>query len=470
MSSERLRRIPRTLGFRLGVWSTVFLVATALVSFALAYLFVSAALRQSDRDTIRVELHELAERYRRGGRDAVTREIALQERLGTTDPFLLRVVDGSQAPFVANPQRWAGFDLDRLDSATHGPDREWISLPARHGDKVLEISSLRMPDGALLQVGKTTEGRQEVLEHFRATTFAIVIPLLVLSVAGGTFLAFWALRPIRHIIQTVRAIDSGAMHTRVPTRQAGDELDELGRLFNSMLDRIAALIAGMRGALDAVAHDLRTPITRIRGTAELALRSPSGSDEARHALAECVEESDQLLTLLNTLMDISEAETGALKLTVERVDVSDLVEDAVDLYRHVAEEKGIAISTAASKDLWLAADRTRLRQVLANLIDNAIKYTPSSGHIDVKADHHPGTIVITIRDTGIGITPDEVPRIWDRLYRGDHSRSEHGLGLGLSLVRAVVHAHGGQIGVSSAIGVGSTFTLSLPALADLPQS
>jgi len=441
-----------------------------VVLFALAYVLVSSSVQQRDRESIQRELSELAALYRRGGLAALAQELALQEQLETTEPFLVRVVDpGQRPPFVMAPHRWTGFDLGRLDSGDQSTPQEWILLPARRGDKALEVGSLRMPDGAILQVGKTTDDRVELLERFRANVASAVLPLLVLSLTGGVFLAFWALRPMRQIIQTVRAIEAGEMHARVPTRQTGDELDELGRLFNDMLDRIAILIAGMRGALETVAHDLRTPVTRIRGVAELALRSDEGSDVSRQALADCVEESDQLLTLLNTLMDISEAETGTLKLRLERVNASDLVEDTVDLYRHVAEEKRIVVTTATIPDLWLTADRSRLRQILANLLDNAIKYTPAGGRVEMKTQLQAGTVVFSVKDTGIGLTPDEVPRIWDRLYRGDQSRSERGLGLGLSLVRAVVQAHGGQIGVSSAIGVGSTFTMSLPFSAAPPR-
>src|SRR4030095_4364565 len=177
--------------------------------------------------------------------------------------------------------------------------------------------------------------REAVLYHFRSTVAAVLIPVLLLGAAGGIFLAFWSLRPIRQIIQTVQAIEAGTMNARVPTRPNGDELDELGGLFNRMLDRNDALIIGMRGALDTVAHELRTPVARIRGVAEMALRSDNGSETHRQALADGVEESDQLLTMLNTLMDISEAETGALKLHLDRVNVSVLVEDMVDLYRPV---------------------------------------------------------------------------------------------------------------------------------------
>jgi signal transduction histidine kinase len=463
MSFERLRRAPRTVGFRLAVWSSGVYIASTVVLVGLAYVLVSSSVQERDRESIGFELRELAARYRSGGLAELAQELAVQERLETTEPFLVRVVDpGKRAPFVMAPDRWTGFDLERLDSGDDASGQEWIFLPSRRGDKALEVASLRMPDGAIMQVGKTTDDRVELLERFRANVATAVIPLLLLSLAGGVFLAFWALRPVRQIIQTVRAIEAGNMQARVPTRQTSDELDELGRLFNGMLDRIATLIAGMRGALDTVAHDLRTPVTRIRGVAELALRSDQGSDASRHALADCVEESDQLLMLLNTLMDISEAETGTLKLRLERVNASDLVEDTVDLYRHVAEEKGIALSTAAIPDLWLTADRSRLRQILANLLDNAIKYTPAGGRVELKAHPQAGTVVFSVKDTGIGLTPDEMPRIWDRLYRGDQSRSERGLGLGLSLVRAVVQAHGGQIGVSSSVGVGSTFTMSLP--------
>lgn len=177
---------------------------------------------------------------------------------------------------------------------------------------------------------------------------------------------------------------------------------------------------------------------------------------------DCLEEADQILVMLNTLMDISEAETGALKLNREATNLSLVVENAIDLYQHVAEEKALAVSATVPKEIWLTADRNRMRQVLANLLDNAIKHTPGGGRIEIRASEEQETAVITVEDTGIGMAPDELPKIWDRLYRADQSRSQHGLGLGLSLVKAVVQAHGGRVEVSSAPGVGSIFTIRLP--------
>jgi signal transduction histidine kinase len=460
MSFERLRRAPKTIGFRLALWSSALFVLSTAVLFGFAYLLLSSSLQQRDRESVTRELDEFAARYQAGGLPALTQGLALRGRSGTLELFLVRVV-GPGVRFVKTPEQWTEFDLGRLDSAAR--DRQWISLPAKRDDKVLEVTSLRMPDGAVLQVGKTTEDREQVIERFRTAVASVVIPVLALGLSGGFVLAFWALRPIRQIIHTVRAIETGAMNARVPTRQTGDELDELSLLFNGMLDRIAMLIAAMRGALDNVAHDLRTPVARIRGAAELALQSDQGPDVSRQALAECVEESDHLLTMLNTFMDIAEAETGTLRLRLERLNISALIQDTIDMYSHVAEDKRISISVDTPPEVWLTADRSRMRQVVANLLDNAVKYTPPGGRVELKVLRQDEAVVISVKDTGAGMRPDELPRIWDRLYRGDESRSERGLGLGLSLVRAVVQAHRGRIDVTSAIGVGSIFTVALPA-------
>ena len=290
-----------------------------------------------------------------------------------------------------------------------------------------------------------------------------MIPMILISLAGGAFLAFRALRPIRHLIYTTQSIvDTGKMDARVPIGKTGDELDELTGLFNRMLERIEGLIKGMREALDNVAHDLRTPMTRLRGIAETTLQSDQGREHYEEALADCLEESERVLTLLNTLMDISEAETGTMKLSLAPVNISNLIEDTVGLYEYVAEDKSITISVHCAKNIAMTADRNRMRQVLANLVDDAIKYTSSGGSIAIDAYHEKDQTVILVTDTGVGIPPEEIPKIWDRLYRGDKSRSQPGLGLGLSLVKAVVQAHKGRIEVRSVPGTGSVFTLYFP--------
>jgi signal transduction histidine kinase len=198
----------------------------------------------------------------------------------------------------------------------------------------------------------------------------------------------------------------------------------------------------------------------------MALAGPPDIDRYREALADCVEEADRVLVMLNTLMDISEAESGAMQLQREPVRLGELVARAVELYRDVAEAKGVTLDVRLQPDdvpddLTVMGDRPRLEQVAANLIDNAVKYTPPGGRVEVAVWREVGWAVLSVSDTGPGIPPDELPRIWDRLFRGDASRPERGLGLGLSLVRAIIQAHGGTVEVQSEPGQGSTFTVRL---------
>jgi signal transduction histidine kinase len=235
----------------------------------------------------------------------------------------------------------------------------------------------------------------------------------------------------------------------------------MSTLVNTMHDRIDSLVGAMRGALDNVAHDLRTPLARLRSAAETALRSDDPA-AAREALVRCLDEADRVATTLTTLMDISEAETGTMRLQRQPVVVAALVQEAVDLYADVAEDKQIVLEQEIPADLEIEGDAARLRQVLANLIDNALKYTGPGGRVRVTATGETARVTVRVEDTGIGIEPDDIPRVWDRLYRGDRSRSERGLGLGLSLVKAIVEAHGGRVAVESVPGHGSRFSFVLP--------
>jgi signal transduction histidine kinase len=327
----------------------------------------------------------------------------------------------------------------------------------------LETGSLQLGDGTLVEVGKSTELRGELLGRFRATLGLVTLSIVAIALTGGWLVTQSALQPIRRLTAAAgRIVRTGRTDERVPVAEHDDAINDLTLLFNAMLDKIAGLVNGMRGALDNVAHDLRTPLTRLRGSAEMALASPPDLDRYREALGDCVEETDHVLVMLDTLMDISEAESGAMPLQREPVRLQDVAARAVDLYRDVADAKSVTLVADAGADAVVSGDRVRLEQATANLIDNAVKYTPRGGRVVVEVLRERGRALLRVRDTGTGIPADEQPRIWDRLFRGDKSRAERGLGLGLSLVKAIIEAHGGTVTVVSEAGQGTTFTVSLP--------
>ena len=264
------------------------------------------------------------------------------------------------------------------------PSDRWFQVTIRSGE-AFEFANTRLRDGRLLQVGRNTRHRRVLLGHFVRSCVAVAFPVLLLALGGGAFISNRALGPLQQLNATVQNIvATGRMDARISPQKTAGELRDLVVAFNLMLEKIEALVSGMRGVLDNVAHDLRTPITRLRGIAEQALRHPGDAANSQEALADCVEESERVITMLNTLMDISEVETGAMKLNLRRVDLTALVSQLTEFYGEVAQDKGVAISLAAAEGPCEAiADENRLRQALANLLDNAVKYTPTGGHVEV---------------------------------------------------------------------------------------
>jgi signal transduction histidine kinase len=465
MSSRWANRISQALGLRLAAWYLGTFLASTLVISGLTYGLLASLLESRDHDVVQSTLREYATRYQAGGLPALARAIEMEQRSGTREPLFVRLVGPFQDVLLYSlPEAWGAFDLSELPG---GANAIWAQVRARDRNAVLEVASIRVGGGSVLQVGKTNETRQQLLANFRRALILGVGAALLIGVVGGLFRTRSTLKPLRDLRDAVtRILTTGQTDDRVPVYGNEDAVDELSDLFNAMLARITTLIAGMRNALDHVAHDLRTPMTRLRVTAEAALAS-NDPVRQREALSDCLEESERVLSMLTTLMDISEAETGTMKLNTSTVEVARVAGEIRDLYEDSVDAAGLTFVVDVPDDLVVVADRDRLRQAIANLVDNAIKYTPRGGRVEVRAERAANAVEIRISDTGPGIAERDLPRIFDRLYRGDQSRTTRGLGLGLSLVRAYVEAQGGTVSVQSQPGTGSTFTIRLPNLSRL---
>jgi signal transduction histidine kinase len=268
---------------------------------------------------------------------------------------------------------------------------------------------------------------------------------------------------VEQVTRTAQRIADGRLAERVPVKPRGDEIDQLALTFNRMLDRIESLVTGIKEMTDNIAHDLKSPITRIRGQAEVALTSGGAPADLELMAASAVEECDRLLEMINTMLFISRTESGVAQPERQTVDVSALVDDACSLFLALAEEKQITLDWRAPPGIAMTGDTRMVQRMLGNLLDNAIKYTPQGGRVSVDVSRHgEAGVAIAVKDTGEGIRAEDLPHIFERFYRADPSRSLGGSGLGLSFARAVARAHGGDIHVESAPARGSTFTAVFP--------
>ncbi|MBM3773314.1 MAG: HAMP domain-containing protein [Acidimicrobiia bacterium] len=405
----------RPFGLRLALWYAGLFLAAATLIVLLTCWVTATSLTQRDQKILQAKLGEYAVVYARGGLSSLSETVRV-EQLTAPERLFVRVVDRrAEAIVLAGPGGWE--------------------------PSLLERASVRLADGTLVQVGKSKEARLDLLRRVRTALSLVTLSILVLAFTGGWIATQSALPPVRRLTEAAgRIVRTGRTDERVTVGENDDALGELTRLFNAVLDRVEGLVTGMRGALDNVSHDLRTPLTRLRGTAETALAAPPDIDRYREALADCVEESDRVLVMLQTLMDISEAESGAMPLQRSPLDLSEVAHRAVELYRDAAEAKEVSLALVGGH-APAVGDRIRLEQVAANLLDNAAKYTPPGGRVTVWTGVEAGHPMLRVPDTGPGIPADELPHIWERLFRGDRSRSARGLGLGLSLVKAIVEAH-----------------------------
>ena len=437
------RKLFHSYTFRLALLYALIFSSSTLILFYFFYLFTASYMTQQMDNTIEAEIQGLAERYDRDGLEGLTRLIAERvNRSQGTGNSLYLLTTYTLEPLVGNLDRWPleasidnekwlefSLEVNEQTNETHLARARIFRLPGRYG----------------LLVGRDIHQlTQAKLRIVQALTWGLAI-MVLLAFAGGLVLSRRTVRNIERINQTARSIMSGNLSRRVEITNRNDDFDQLAANLNQMLDRIQTLMEDIRRVSDNIAHDLRTPLTRLRQHMEEARRQVDSESISAISLESSIREADSLLTTFNALLRIARIEAGQVTTDFAVLDYRTLVEDVVEFYEPLAEEKNQFLTVDAGNTIKTMGDRDLLFQALANVIENAIKYTQENGHISVILSQLDNDAVITIADNGPGIPAEERERVFRRFYRLDRSRSTTGNGLGLSMVAAVVTMHQGQI-------------------------
>ena len=444
-----LTKLFRTTTFRLSLTYLALFSAAAIVAIVYIYWNTTVLLSRQLNQTIDAELKGLAEQYRAGGLDQLVRTVA--DRSATPGNSLYLVADSEGRRLAGNlsavsPDLWNSL----------GPVEFVYRRPAAGGveNRLAFANVFRLPSGYRLIVGRDIEDRRELARMVRSAMLWGLGVMALFGIGGGYWVSRKLLARIDALSDTSRTIMEGDLTGRLPVNGSGDELDRLAQSLNLMLARIEQLMAGLREVSDNIAHDLKTPLNRLRNRVEAALREPYGEPVYREALERTIEEADGLIKTFNALLSIARLEAGAGGDNRESLDVSALLRDVAELNEPVAEERGLVLKAETDPPIFIRGDRQLLGQAIANLIDNAIKYGTAEAaergpgakpEVEVSAKANGAMAEIVVTDRGPGVPASDRERVLDRFVRLEASRSEPGSGLGLSLVAAVARLHGGSL-------------------------
>jgi signal transduction histidine kinase len=458
-----LGRVVRTTAFKLSaIYFAVFSVFAIVFILYISYS-TNVFLTEQLKETIAEEVRGLIEVGRTGGLTAIVDTI--DQRSHEPGASLYMITDVNGRILAGNV---SDVPQQLLDRSGMGP----LTVPyRRYSEDATEhlamVQVLRLPGGFRMLVGRDLGEREQFRAIVgRALGWAVAL-MIGLALVSWFFVSRRVLKRIDSVTATSRRIMDGDLSGRIEVTGTGDEFDRLADGLNAMLERIELLLHGLKDVSDNIAHDLKTPLTRLRNRVEAALAGPPSGDGYRAALEATIEESDRLIQTFNALLMIARVEAGSPDGGLDEIGIDAVIRDVVELYEPLAEERCITIRTGTVEPVRLRASRELLGQALANLVDNAIKYAPLSDGvtrpiaITVSAVRAESQLVVTVADNGIGIPPDDRERVLQRFVRLEQSRSEPGSGLGLSLVAAVARLYHGTIALGDA-GPGLVVTLRLP--------
>jgi heavy metal sensor kinase len=467
MSLRSHIRIPNTLAVRLTLWYAAIFAVSACIAFLSFYFFIA----QFFFDQTDQELISQADRFSillasRGSAAVIDSAVIEAHAAGVKKVFFRFFSVNGEVFSSSDMSYWKDSDIDVDETAIkeliHESRPVFKKIALRGRRETVRILYRALSPTVILQVGVAMDSYSHFLDAFRRIFIITMAFLIVLAAGGGWFMARRAVSGVEAVTRTAQKISGGTLKERVPVKARGDEIDQLALTFNQMLDRIQALLSEIKEMSDNMAHDLRSPIARIRGAAEVTLAGGTDVSEYESMAASTIEECDHLLEMINTMLMISKTESGVDKVSPKEVDITAIVRRACELFSPTAEDKQINLNCSVQDGILLMGDSPMIQRMLSNLLDNAIKYTPSGGKVSISASQSPAQVVVAVKDTGIGISSRDLPRIFERFFRCDQSRSQAGIGLGLSLSRAIARAHGGDIAAESMPNQGSTFTVSLP--------
>jgi len=437
---------------------------------ATSVMMLDHGLRNNLDDSLRSVARAIAESVRRPpffppgiedtlesmlGPQLAERFFQLLDRYGQPDPRLVPRAS-SKLPLSAEALRNAERGQATLETVGLRPKSEksfrLLTWPVVRNNATVNIVQVAMS-----------------LENVEATRSRFILILLILapvalagSALGGWFLARRALRPVDAMVEAARRIEAEDLTKRIPDLSGDDELGRLAAVLNDMLARLERSFGAVRQFSGDAAHELRTPLTILKGEIEVALNSSDAPDEIRQALASCLEEVERLNSVVEDLLLMARMEGNALSARPTRVNLAEVLEDVAPALSELATRAGNSCTVSPAPPLWIEGYDSLIFRLVFNLAENAIKYTPAGGKIEIMLQQQNSSAVLEVKDDGPGIAPDAQEHVFDRFYRGDPAREGSGTGLGLALVRSVVHLHQGDIRVFSALGEGSCFRVVLP--------
>ncbi|HEV2302085.1 MAG TPA: HAMP domain-containing sensor histidine kinase [Stellaceae bacterium] len=454
-----LRRLVRTHAFRLAaLYFAVFALSVLGVLLFVYWTSADFVERQTEA-TLNAEVSGLAEQYAQRGLSGLVQIVAARSVGNRGDRMLYLITNPEGRPLAGNIAGWpkgAPVRAGWLSFTIAAPSKGAVERDPARGALFI------IPGGYRLLVGRDISDAAAFRNRIRETLSWAGLVALGIGLVGGAAMSRNLLRRVEEVNRTSERVMAGHLSDRVPVGGSSDEFDQLAQNLNRMLDQIERLMTAMREVTDNVAHDLKTPLSRLRARLELALLDPADTEGGVAAIGAAIAEADRLLATFNALLSIAEAESGAGRSAAMPLDLAQLVQAAAELYEPVAEEKGFRLSIAAEPAAVIRGDRHLLSQVLANLFDNALKYA-GGGDISVRVFRAAGRAVLEVADRGPGIAEEDREIVFDRFVRLEPSRSTPGNGLGLSLVRAVARLHDGRVELGDN-GPGLIVRLDFPEL------